>query len=94
MQASRNRAQGSDLSAVRTRIEVTDSHFNVTGQKFWSSFAHIAMHCILVGRSDPDSESHAGLTYLIVDMKSPGSRCDRCARSRAKRSSTRSSSPT
>ena len=63
---------GSDLSAVGTRIEVTDSHFNVTGQKVWSSFAHIADHCILVGRSDPDSESHAGLTYLIVDMKSPG----------------------
>ena len=63
---------GSDLSAVGTRIEVTDSHFVVTGQKVWSSFAHIADHCILVGRSDPDSESHAGLTYLIVDMKTPG----------------------
>ena len=47
---------GSDLSAVRTRIEVTDGHFIVTGQKVWSSFAHIADHCILVGRSDPDSE--------------------------------------
>ena len=44
--------RGVDLSAVGTRIEVTDSHFNVTGQKVWSSFAHIADHCILIGRSD------------------------------------------
>jgi len=63
---------GSDLSAVRTRIDVHDDHFTITGQKVWSSFAHIADHCILVGRSDPDSERHAGLTYVIVDMKSPG----------------------
>jgi alkylation response protein AidB-like acyl-CoA dehydrogenase len=63
---------GSDLSAVRTRIDVQDGRFVVTGQKVWSSFAHIADHCILVGRSDPDSERHAGLTYLIVDMKAPG----------------------
>jgi alkylation response protein AidB-like acyl-CoA dehydrogenase len=63
---------GSDLSAARTKIEVEDERFVVTGQKVWSSFAHIADHCILVGRSDPNSERHAGLTYLIVDMKSPG----------------------
>src|SRR4029450_8353171 len=42
------------------------------GQKVWSSFAPIADFCILVGRSDPDSERHAGLTYVIVDMKAPG----------------------
>ena len=38
----------------------------------WSSFAHIADFCILLGRSDPDSERHAGLTYVIADMKAPG----------------------
>jgi alkylation response protein AidB-like acyl-CoA dehydrogenase len=63
---------GSDLSAVRTRIDVHDDKFVLNGQKVWSSFAHIAAHCILVGRSDPDSERHAGLTYVIVDMNSPG----------------------
>jgi alkylation response protein AidB-like acyl-CoA dehydrogenase len=63
---------GSDLSGVRTKIDVQDDRFVVSGQKVWSSFAHIADHCILVGRSDPDSERHAGLTYLIVDMKAPG----------------------
>jgi alkylation response protein AidB-like acyl-CoA dehydrogenase len=63
---------GSDLSAVRTRIDVHDDRFVLNGQKVWSSFAHIADHCILVGRSDPESQRHAGLTYLIVDMKAPG----------------------
>jgi alkylation response protein AidB-like acyl-CoA dehydrogenase len=63
---------GSDLSAVRTSIEVQDGRFLVSGQKVWSSFAHIADFCILVGRSDPASERHAGLTYLIVDMHAPG----------------------
>jgi alkylation response protein AidB-like acyl-CoA dehydrogenase len=63
---------GSDLSAVRTSIDVRDDSFVVSGQKVWSSFAHIADFCILVGRSDPSSERHAGLTYVIVDMHAKG----------------------
>jgi alkylation response protein AidB-like acyl-CoA dehydrogenase len=63
---------GSDLSAVRTSIAPQNGVFVVNGQKVWSSFAHIADYCILVGRSDPDSERHAGLTYVIVDMHAPG----------------------
>jgi alkylation response protein AidB-like acyl-CoA dehydrogenase len=63
---------GSDLSAVRTSIELRDDRFVVSGQKVWSSFAHIADFCILIGRSDPASERHAGLTYVIVDMHAPG----------------------
>ena len=63
---------GSDLASVRTAAELRDGHFVVNGQKVWSSFAHLADWCILVARSDPSSERHAGLTYLIVDMHSPG----------------------
>ena len=63
---------GSDLSAVRTRVEPVDGGFVVNGQKVWSSVAHLADFCILVGRSDPHSERHAGLTYVIVDMHAPG----------------------
>ena len=63
---------GSDLSAVRTSARRENGHFVVNGQKVWSSFAHIADWCILVTRSDPDSERHAGLTYLLVDMHAPG----------------------
>ena len=63
---------GSDLSAVRTSAELRDGHFVVTGQKIWSSYAHIADWCILITRSDPESQRHAGLTYMVVDMHSPG----------------------
>ncbi len=63
---------GSDLASVRTSAELRDGHFVVNGQKVWSSFAHIADWCILVTRSDPSSERHAGLTYLLVDMHAPG----------------------
>ena len=65
---------GSDLSAVRTSAQLAagGDRFVVNGQKVWSSFAHIADWCILVTRSDPDSERHAGLTYLLVDMHAPG----------------------
>jgi alkylation response protein AidB-like acyl-CoA dehydrogenase len=63
---------GSDLSSVRTRVEPQDGRFVVNGQKVWSSFAHIADFCILIGRNDPEAERHQGLTYVIVDMQADG----------------------
>ena len=63
---------GSDLAGVRTSARLDGDRFVLDGQKVWSSYAHIADFCILVARSDPDSQRHAGLTYLIVDMHAPG----------------------
>jgi alkylation response protein AidB-like acyl-CoA dehydrogenase len=63
---------GSDLAAARTRAERKGDVYVVNGQKVWSSFAHIADYCILVTLSDPDAPRYKGLTYLIVDMHSPG----------------------
>ena len=63
---------GSDLAGVRTSARLDDGRFVVDGQKVWSSFAHIADWCLLLARSDPSSQRHDGLTYLIVDMHSPG----------------------
>jgi alkylation response protein AidB-like acyl-CoA dehydrogenase len=63
---------GSDLAAVRTSARLDGDHFVVEGQKIWSSFAHIADRCILLARSDPESQRHSGLTYLLVDMHAPG----------------------
>ena len=63
---------GSDLSSVRTRADLRGDRFVVNGQKVWSSFSLIADWCILVTRSDPESQRHAGLTYLLVDMHAPG----------------------
>ncbi len=63
---------GSDLASVRMRIEPQEDYFLVNGQKVWSSFAHLASYCILLGRSDPESKRQAGLTYVILDMHAPG----------------------
>jgi alkylation response protein AidB-like acyl-CoA dehydrogenase len=63
---------GSDLAGVRTSARLDADRFVLDGQKVWSSYAHIADFCILVARSDPESQRHAGLTYLIVDMHAPG----------------------
>ncbi len=63
---------GSDLAGVRASARLDGDRFVVDGQKVWSSFAHIADWCLLLARSDPGSQRHDGLTYLIVDMRSPG----------------------
>ncbi|MGH2976989.1 MAG: acyl-CoA dehydrogenase family protein, partial [Gaiellaceae bacterium] len=63
---------GSDLAAARTRIEDKGDHFLVNGQKVWSSFAHIADFCILVGLGVPDEPRYRNLTYVIADMHAPG----------------------
>jgi alkylation response protein AidB-like acyl-CoA dehydrogenase len=63
---------GSDLAGVRTTARLEGDRFVVDGQKVWSSYAHIADWCILVTRSDPASQRHDGLTYMVVDVHSPG----------------------
>ena len=63
---------GSDLASVRTRAVKEGDEFIVTGQKVWSSYAHVADWSILLTRSEPGSEKHRGLTYLLVDMHSDG----------------------
>jgi alkylation response protein AidB-like acyl-CoA dehydrogenase len=63
---------GSDLAAVQTKAVRDGDHFVVTGQKVWSSFAHIADRCILVARTDATGNKHEGLTYFLMDMHAPG----------------------
>jgi alkylation response protein AidB-like acyl-CoA dehydrogenase len=63
---------GSDLAAARTKIEDRGDHFLVSGQKVWSSFAHVADFCILVGLGLPEAPKYKNLTYVIVDMHAPG----------------------
>ncbi len=63
---------GSDLAAVRTRAELRDGEWRVTGQKVWTSLAQFADWCFVLARTDPAAERHRGLSYLLVPMNRPG----------------------
>ncbi len=63
---------GSDLAGVRTRAEKQGDEWIVNGQKIWTSFAHLADWGILVARTDPTKPKHKGLSFFLVDMKTPG----------------------
>lgn len=63
---------GSDLAAIKTRARVTPEGFYITGQKIWTSFAHIADWCFVLCRTSSEGSRHQGLSYLLVDMKSAG----------------------
>ncbi|MCB9521317.1 MAG: acyl-CoA dehydrogenase family protein [Myxococcales bacterium] len=65
---------GSDLANVQTRAERRpDGTWSITGQKTWTSHAHIADWCFVVCRTDGDPTSrHRGLSYILVPMHQPG----------------------
>src|SRR5207253_9720544 len=63
---------GSDLSALRTRAKDRGDHYVVNGQKVWTTLAHVAKCCMLLAREKPAENPRAGLTYLLVDLDSPG----------------------
>jgi alkylation response protein AidB-like acyl-CoA dehydrogenase len=63
---------GSDLSALQTRAEDRGDHYVVNGQKVWTTLAHVSKWCLLLTRERKENNPREGLTYLIVDMESPG----------------------
>ncbi len=63
---------GSDLAAAKTKAELVGDEFVVNGQKIWTSSAHFADMIFLLCRTEPDAPKHAGLSYLLLSMSSPG----------------------
>jgi alkylation response protein AidB-like acyl-CoA dehydrogenase len=63
---------GSDLAGLATRAVADGDDWVVNGQKLWTSLGHVASVGMLLARSDPDAPKHRGLTFFLVDMRSPG----------------------
>jgi len=63
---------GSDLANVKTTAVLDDGEWRVSGQKVWTSLAVEADWCFVLCRTEPGSQRHRGLSYLLVPMHQPG----------------------
>ena len=65
---------GSDLAGLRTKAELSPdgSKWIINGQKIWTTGAHFATHMFCLVRTEPDAPKHAGISYLLVDIRQPG----------------------
>jgi alkylation response protein AidB-like acyl-CoA dehydrogenase len=63
---------GSDLAAVRTTAVLREDGWHLDGQKVWTSLAQYADWCFVIARTEPGSQRHRGLSYLLVPMRQAG----------------------
>tara|TARA_B110000503_G_scaffold51450_2_gene83019 strand:+ start:12333 stop:13496 length:1164 start_codon:yes stop_codon:yes gene_type:complete len=63
---------GSDMAAIRSTAKLDGDKYIINGQKTWSTRAVWADWCFCMFRTDPDSERHRGLTFILVPLNSPG----------------------
>ncbi|MGW3543512.1 acyl-CoA dehydrogenase family protein [Nocardia niigatensis] len=63
---------GSDLAGVQTRAERVGDHWEITGEKVWTSLAHTASWGLLLARTDVEASDRSGLTCFVCDVTAPG----------------------
>lgn len=63
---------GSDLASLKTQATEEGNHYVINGQKTWNSGAHLSDWGFVLVRTEPNLARHKGLSYLLVDMKTPG----------------------
>jgi alkylation response protein AidB-like acyl-CoA dehydrogenase len=66
---------GSDVAAASTRAVANDeahTSWTITGQKMWTTLAHVSRYVLLLTRTDPDVAKHRGLTMFLVPLTTPG----------------------
>ena len=63
---------GSDLASLTTKAEDKGDHWEVNGQKIWTSGAHFADWCFCLVRTDPKAKKHEGISFILINMHQPG----------------------
>ena len=63
---------GSDLASLQTKGELIDGKWIINGQKIWTSTAQYAQMMFCLVRTEPEASKHAGISYLLVPMDTPG----------------------
>ncbi len=63
---------GSDLASLRTKAVLDGDEWVITGQKIWTTAAHSTDYMFCLCRTEPDASKHAGISYILIDMKSEG----------------------
>jgi alkylation response protein AidB-like acyl-CoA dehydrogenase len=65
---------GSDLASLRTEARMEDGYFIINGQKVWTTLAFDVTHIFVLARTDVSAKKQAGISFLLVDLSSPGIR--------------------
>jgi alkylation response protein AidB-like acyl-CoA dehydrogenase len=63
---------GSDLASLQTKAEDKGDHWEVNGQKIWTSGAQFADWCFCLVRTDPKAKKHEGISFVLINMRQPG----------------------